>query len=108
MILFVSKYLIPKQFRGITFYPFIILSKEEDKRNKTLIYHEKIHIKQQAEMLVVLFFIWYVIEFLFRFLYCKNWMLAYRNISFEREAYENQKDLNYLKKRSFWSFLKYI
>jgi hypothetical protein len=108
MILFVSKYLIPKQFRGVTIYPFIILSKEEDKRNKILIYHEKIHTKQQAEMLVVLFFIWYVIEFLFRFLYYKNWMLAYKNISFEREAYENEKDPNYLKKRSFWSFFKYI
>ena len=39
-----------------------------------------------------------------------NWNIneAYHAISFEREAYKNEKDLDYLKKRSFWSFLRYI
>lgn len=31
----------------------------------------------------------------------KNHYQAYRNISFEREAFTNKKDLDYLKKRSF-------
>lgn len=108
MIVFVFKYLIPKQFRGITIYPFVFLSNEKDKTNKVLVYHERIHIRQQLEMLVFVFFIWYGVEFFFRYLSCKDWMVAYKNISFEKEAYENEKDLNYLKKRSFWSFLKYI
>jgi hypothetical protein len=34
--------------------------------------------------------------------------MAYRNISFEREAYANEKDLDYLKRRSFFGFLKSI
>lgn len=108
MILLVSKYLIPKNFRGMTIFPFVILSHKKDKTNEVLIHHERIHIRQQVEMLVVLFFIWYGVEFFLRFLQYKNWNLAYRNISFEREAYSNENDLNYLKKRSFWMFLKYI
>jgi hypothetical protein len=39
-----------------------------------------------------------------------NWNIneAYHAISFEREPYKNEKDLDYLKKKSFWSFLRYI
>ena len=108
MFIIVFKYLLPKGYRGITLFPFIFLLRKEDKRNKVLINHEKIHIRQQLELLVFPFFIWYGIEFLIRLLQYKNWSRAYRNISFEREAYENEKDLDYLKKRSFWQFLKYF
>ena len=58
-------------------------------------------------MLVLPFFVIYLTVFLIGYLKYKNWQSAYRNISFEREAYANEKDLNYLKKRSFWEFLKY-
>jgi hypothetical protein len=34
--------------------------------------------------------------------------LAYRNVVFEREAYENEYDLSYLKSRSYWRFMSYI
>lgn len=108
MIVVVFKYLLPKGYRGLTLFPFIFLLRKEDKRNKVLINHEKIHIRQQLELLVFPFFIWYGIEFLIRLVQFKNWSRAYRNISFEREAYENEKDLDYLKKRSFWNFLKYV
>ena len=108
MIVLVFKYLIPKGYRGLTLFPFIFLLRKEDKQNVVLINHEKIHIRQQLELLVVPFFIWYGIEFLVRLLQFKNWSRAYRNISFEREAYENEKDLDYLKKRSFCSFLKSV
>ena len=66
--------------------------------------HEKIHTAQIKEMLYVFFYVWYVIEWLIR-LPKGN---AYRNISFEREAYDNQYDLNYLKSRRRFVFLKYI
>ena len=108
MFVLVFKYLVPKGYRGLTLFPFIFLLRKEDKRNKVLINHEKIHIRQQLELLVFPFFIWYGIEFLIRLLQYKNWSRAYRNISFEREAYKNEKDLDYLKKRSFWSFLKSV
>ncbi|WP_300566013.1 hypothetical protein [Flavobacterium sp.] len=108
MIVLVLKYLTPKGFRGITIFPFILLVDKKDREDAVMINHEKIHIRQQLEMLIVPFFIWYGIEFLFRWIQFKNKHVAYRNISFEREAYANEKDLDYLKSRSFWKFLKYI
>lgn len=108
MFVIVSRYLIPKGYSGITLFPFIILSKFDLKQNEVMINHEKIHIRQQLELLILPFFIWYGIEFLIKWAICKDKNIAYRNISFEREAYSNEKDLNYLKPRSFWSFLKYL
>ena len=66
--------------------------------------HEKIHTAQIKEMLYVFFYVWYVIEWLIR-LPKGN---AYRNISFEREAYDNQYNLNYLKSRKRFNFAKYL
>lgn len=108
MILIVFKYLTPKGFRGLTFYPFVFMLDKKDKLDKVFINHEKIHIRQQLELLIVPFFVWYGLEYLFRLFQYKDRKKAYFNISFEREAYANEKDLNYLKERSFWSFLKFI
>ena len=66
--------------------------------------HEKIHTAQIKEMLYVFFYVWYIIEWLIR-LPKGN---AYRNISFEREAYNNQYDLNYLKSRKRFDFVRYL
>lgn len=103
-----SKIFIPKGFRAIALYPFIFIKNKIDREDLTFINHEKIHLRQQIEFLILPFYIWYGIEYLIRRVQYKNKIIAYRNISFEREAYQNEADLNYLKKRSFWSFLKYI
>lgn len=108
MFVIVSRYLIPKGFTGITFFPFIIVSGRYLKENPVIINHEKIHIRQQIELLILPFFIWYGLEFLIRWIICKDKNAAYRTISFEREAYANEKDLHYLKQRSFWKFLDFI
>jgi hypothetical protein len=78
------------------------------KVDKELLNHEKIHIRQQLDLLVIPFFIWYALEYLYRFVQYRDRYKAYRNLSFEREAYKNEKDLHYLKKRSYLSFLKYL
>jgi hypothetical protein len=108
MVVIVSRYLIPKGFRGITLFPFIVVSDHDLKDNPVLINHEKIHIQQQIELLILPFFLWYGIEFLIKWIGYKDKNLAYRNISFEKEAYVKEKDLTYLKQRSFWSFLKFV
>ncbi|RYZ82855.1 MAG: hypothetical protein EOP06_21000 [Proteobacteria bacterium] len=108
MKVIVAKYLIPKGFVGLTLYPFVILASENDKNNPTTIAHERIHLRQQLEMLILPFFAWYAIEFLIRLLQHRTLYLAYRNISFEREAYENEKSPGYLKSRAFWRFLRYM
>lgn len=107
MILIVSRYLIPKGYRGMTIFPFIILHNRADKMDLVTLNHERIHIRQQLELLVIPFFIWYVIEFLIKFLRYKDKVRAYRSIVFEKEAYSNERDLAYLKRRTFWRFLKF-
>ena len=57
--------------------------------------HEYIHTLQQREMLFVGFYVWYVVEFAWRYMKCRNWMKAYRELYFERGAYQMQHDLTY-------------
>lgn len=73
-----------------------------------VIHHERVHLQQQLELLIVPFFMMYAFEFLVRLIQYKNWQLAYRNISFEREAYTKEKDLDYLNSRPMWSFINFI
>lgn len=108
MIIVCHKPLKLLKISGITLFPFIFVRNLEDKKNKVLINHEKIHLRQQMEMLVIFFYIFYVIEYYYWLFRLKNPYHAYKRISFEREAYANEHDLNYLQKRKFWSFRKYL
>lgn len=108
MFLIVSKYLIPKGFRGLTLFPFVIIRDFLDKENKVLLNHEKIHIRQQLELLILPFFLFYFLEYLVRLIQFKDRNKAYRNISFEREAYDNERNLDYLKHRKIWNFSRYL
>ncbi len=108
MILIVTKYLIPKGYRGLAVFPFVFVKQALDKKNEVFVNHERIHLRQQLELLVFPFFLWYFLEFLVRLIQYKEMDLAYRNISFEREAYANEKDIEYLNNRFLWRFLKYV
>ena len=108
MFLIVNKYLLRKRFVGVTLWPFIVMRTPELKEDIVFINHEKIHIRQQAEMLVLPFFIWYAVEYLIRLVQYRDNYVAYLNISFEREAYARECELRYLEKRPFWSFLAYL
>ena len=108
MILIVFKYLTPRGFRGLTFYPFVFLADKDDKLNEVFINHERIHIRQQLELLIVPFYVWYFTEYLIRLLQFRNRKKAYYAISFEKEAYANEKDLEYLNSRPFWGFMRYV
>ena len=108
MFLIVSKYLIPNGYHGLTIFPFVLIKYSSDQNNWVLMNHEKIHLRQQRELLLLPFFIWYLIEYIFRLFQYKSHNLAYRNISFEREAYANESNLNYLQKRSLWKFVAYL
>jgi len=77
--------------KGISAFPFILTKKNPD---KVLINHEKIHIRQQIEMLIIPFYLVYLIEWFFT---------GYYGVSFEKEAFENERDLDYLKKRKIFS-----
>ena len=107
-MILIFRHIVPKGYSGITLFPFVFLKSADLKYRETLINHEKIHLKQQLELFVIPFYVFYIIEFFIKLIQYKNWILAYKNISFEREAYCNEHDISYLKQRPFWQFLKYI
>lgn len=107
MIVIISRLLRKTQINGITLFPFILLRKKEFRHDKVLLHHERIHLRQQAELLLIFFYLWYLVDFLIQYVKHKNVAKAYRNIIFEREAYAEEANFGYLKKRKLWNFLKY-
>lgn len=70
--------------------------------------HESIHWEQQKEMLILPFFLWYLIEFIVNLFKFNDWSKAYRNISFEREAYDFEKKKYYLEWRKRFAWFNYL
>lgn len=99
----ICKYL-PNHIAAISLFPFILCKNASYAADPIVINHERIHLKQQLELLILLFYLWYGIEFLLRFAYLKDAQKAYRALSFEREAYTHESDLLYLKTRTCYSF----
>lgn len=95
---------IGKKFYAINLFGLIFA---KGKCSEVVINHERIHTRQMLELLIIPFYIWYIFEWIIRYLQWKNSYKAYQNISFEKEAYANQNDLEYLKKRKLWKFLNY-
>ena len=54
---------------------------------------------------MLFFYILYLLEWLYRLTQKGN---AYKNISFEKEAYDNEKDTDYLDRRKHFSWIRYI
>lgn len=66
--------------------------------------HERIHTAQMRELLYVAFYICYVAEWLWHIAATRGKLYdAYRRVTFEREAYAHDHDLNYLSKRRHYS-----
>ena len=80
-----------KGFKAINLFGILFVRGNAELSDE-VINHESIHTAQMKEMLYIPFYIWYGIEYL-----CKRWNYtakeAYRAISFEREAYNNQDNL---------------
>lgn len=70
--------------------------------------HEEIHSAQQKEMLYIGFYIWYFFEWVYRLLTVKRTRpnAAYYALLHEKEAYENEYNLEYLKTRKPFAWLK--
>jgi hypothetical protein len=88
---------------------FVILARRGRTLSRIVINHEKIHFAQQREMFYLPFLIFYGIEFLVRLAEYREWDAAYRNISFEREAFANDTNFAYLVfERKPYAWLKYL
>jgi hypothetical protein len=105
-------------FRAITLFGNLYI-KGDRKVSESFLNHERIHSAQWKELFHIGFILWYCTEWLIRFLaYCIKWILkpqskfylksAYKNISFEREAFENENDKYYHDKRKKYNFIKYL
>jgi hypothetical protein len=107
MIIIKNSILPPKGYSAMAFACFILTRKE--RLSEKTIRHENIHYAQQKELLFVFQWLWYAVEWLIRLIqYGNSNKQAYYNMSFEREAYANEMNENYLKERKYWSFLKYL
>jgi len=92
------------KYVAMAIYPVIFVRKKywirySEKRREIILNHEKIHFAQQKELTSILFYIEYVYWWLIR---------GYKNIPFEKEAYANENDLEYLKHREKFAYKKYI
>lgn len=91
------EFVLRMDISAIAIFPFIFIH-PDTKVTPRLINHERIHLRQQLEMLVIPFYVWYLIEY---------FTVGYEQNRFELEAYDNDYDLNYLSKRKWFAFIKY-
>ena len=86
------EFVLRMDISAIAIFPFIFIH-PDTKVTPRLINHERIHLRQQLEMLVIPFYVWYLIEY---------FTVGYEQNRFELEAYDNDYDLNYLSKRKWY------
>lgn len=97
-----------KTVSAMALWPFVIFRDQAARNNPVIINHERIHHRQQLELLILPFYIWYFIEYwtaMFRNGF--NHQSAYMGVSFERKAYAFERDMAYLGKRNWlasWPF----
>lgn len=68
--------------------------------------HEAIHTAQMKELLYIGFYILYLTEWVWYLVRLRNANAAYHAISFEREAYKHENDMEYLETRKMFNQYK--
>jgi len=61
MVFISGKYILAKGFRGLALFPFIFIKRDSLRKDKVFVNHERIHLQQQKELLILLFFIWHLL-----------------------------------------------
>ncbi|MDF3077840.1 MAG: hypothetical protein K0S09_1729 [Sphingobacteriaceae bacterium] len=93
---------------GMALFPFILVGSRESKKDAVLINHEKIHLWQQIELLILPFYLLYALNYLYNRFRFKDHYSAYMNIVFEKEAYAHEADLSYLSQRKFMGWIGFL
>lgn len=99
-------------FKAMNFYGLLFVRKKSILSDID-INHENIHTEQMKDfcnLLIIggtIFYIWYVLEWLYRVLFTKDRFShqAYKNIRFEREAFQYQIDIDYLINRPIFNWM---
>lgn len=108
MVIISNKLLPVKGFQAINLFGILLVRRECMPLAEESLNHEKIHTSQMKELGYVFFYLIYITEWIYESFRAKNLMKGYYNISFEREAYLNQNDINYLLNKKKWSFIRYL
>lgn len=95
------------QYSGFSFFIFIWIYRQEQDIAR-LIRHEKIHFYQQLELLFVGHWLLYGYFYLISRYKRHRHYIAYRYNPFEIEAYDHERQENYLAERKPFSWIKYI
>ncbi len=96
-------------FRGYsTINIFGILFTKSSYLTEDTILHERIHTAQMKEMLYIFFYIWYGLEYIIIRFFHKTQYGAYKDVSFEEEAHNNDYNKNYLETRRHYAWIKYL
>lgn len=134
----IAKHLLFATYTTITLFSWVFTKWSENEARQSAINHECVHARQWVELTVasgtllwvgmlvfdysawwlalssLTFYIWYVLEYLVRrliglFRSCENdQKMAYRQVSFEREARLAEKNNNYLENSAYFAWLKLI
>ncbi len=89
-----------KGFTAINLFGVIFARKEYKPLSEKTIMHEAIHTAQMRDLCYIWFYVIYLLEWLYRLpKQFRTGQSAYRNVSFEREAYKKQKCKTYLSYR---------
>ena len=102
-----NRILPPKGYKAMNLFGLIFIRKGYT-FGKTDANHEGIHTRQMLELLIVFFYLFYFVEWSVKLIYYRNFYTAYRNISFEREAYLNQRNPDYMKERKHYAWIRLI
>lgn len=116
----------------ITIGPFVLSKREESRITQEVRNHECTHARQWAEIAVasgiillgmvlalgvsplwmllsgMVFYLWYGVEYAIRLCILRNADKAYKAVSFEREAYENDSDAHYLENSNYFAWINYL
>jgi hypothetical protein len=76
------------KINGVVFYPFVLFC--DKLPSERIISHEQIHIDQIKKVGALTFYFSYIKQYLLGRRHGLNHDQAYRNISFEKEAYSNE------------------
>lgn len=89
-----------KGFIAINLFGVLFVRKEyKGKIDKSTLNHESIHTAQMKELFYIPFYILYFLEWVANCIVCRNMIIAYYNISFEKEAFANEVNYEYLSTR---------
>lgn len=93
---------------GFAFLFCIILRYEDSlEEDPYLVNHECIHFRQQQELLWIPFLLIYFFHALYIGVTTWSWKRIWKEVCFEREAYEHEHDYDYLSNRRWYSSLQW-